>query len=124
MSASNPVRKDMHLLVVVLFEESYADTLILSLTSVGGGQVTILDGVSGTQNLSQSIPFFAEFLGMGGRKVCKILVSAVPGPEPTLHLLEVLEEADIQFVEKDLGEIYAIPLSGAVTVEGNAFGLI
>jgi hypothetical protein len=113
----------MHLLIVVLFEESYVDNLVLSLTSIGGGQVTVLDGVSGTRNLSEAIPFFAEFLGMGSRKICKVLLTAVSQREPVTHLLEVLEEADIPFVEKSLGEIYAIPLSEAVATEGEMYEL-
>jgi hypothetical protein len=113
----------MHLLIVSLFEESYVDNMVLSLTSIGGGQVTIIDGVSGTRNLSEAIPFFAEFLGMGSKKICKILLTAISHREPVAHLLEVLAEADIPFVEKNLGEIYAISLSEAIAVEGEMFDL-
>ncbi|MHB9029725.1 MAG: hypothetical protein ACYC9O_13240 [Candidatus Latescibacterota bacterium] len=123
MNANNPVRRDMHLLIVALFEESYVDNLVLSLTSIGGGHVTIIDGISGTRNLSEAIPFFAEFLGMGSRKICKVLLTAVSQRDPVVHLLEVLEEADIPFAEKGLGEVYAIPLSEAITVEGDMYEL-
>lgn len=111
---TTPIRRDMQLLVVVLFDESSVENILLSLTAIGGCHVTILDGVSGTRNLSESIPFFTEFLGITERKISKVLISAVSTQTPAAHLLGVLEEANIHFVKENLGEIFSIPLGEAV----------
>ena len=68
---NSPVKKDMHLLVVALLDDSYLEDIILGMTSISGAQVTMVDAVSGTQNLSQSIPMFAEFVGVDGKRFCK-----------------------------------------------------
>ena len=114
---NNDVKHNMHLLIVALLDDAYLDDVILGLTTVSGGQVTMLDAVSGTQNLSQAIPMFAEFVGMGGKRFCKVLVSCVSDPEPASSLLEELTEGGLDFAGKGLGEIYAIPLSESVVIE-------
>ena len=111
------VKKNMHLLVVTLLDDSYLDEVILGLTSVSGGQVTMMDAVSGTHNLSQAIPMFAEFVGMSGKRFCKVLFSCVSEVNPATRLLEELKEGGLDFVESGIGEIYAIPLSEAVVIE-------
>jgi len=114
---SEAVKKDMCLLIVALLDDNYLDDVILGLTSVSGGQVTMIDAVSGTQNLSQAIPMFAEFVGMGGKRFCKVLVTCVADPRPASRLLEALEEGGLDFAGKSLGEIYTVPLSEAVVIE-------
>ena len=114
---NSPVKKNMHLLVVALFDDSYLDDIILGLTSLSGSQVTMVDAVSGTQNLSRAIPMFAEFVGMKGKRFCKILLACVSEPDPAGSLLEELMGGGLDFVELGIGEIYAIPLSGAVVIE-------
>lgn len=114
---NNPVKKDMHLLVVALLDDSYLDSVILGLTSISGGQVTMLDAVSGTQNLSQAIPMFAEFVGIKGKKFCKVLITCVSVPDPAKRLLEALSEGGLEFAEFGIGEIYSIPLTEAVVID-------
>lgn len=114
---NSPARKNLYLLVVVLFEDSYLENVTLGLTSVGGAHVTVIDAVSGTENLSRAIPMFAEFVGMKGRKLCKVLISCVNDESPVENLLEGLKGGGVDFTGDDLGEIYAIPLSEAVLSE-------
>lgn len=114
---SNRIRKDMHLLVVALFDDSYLEDVILGLTSISGAQVTIVDAISGTQNLSHAIPMFAEFVGMGGKRFCKILMTCVSEPNSVERLLEGLSEGGLEFDKLDIGAIYTIPLSEAVVIE-------
>ena len=114
---NDPVKKDMYLLVVVLFDDTYMEDVILGLTSVSGSQVTMLDAVSGTQNLSQAIPMFAEFVGMRGKRFCKMLLTCVSEQNPAARLLENLKEGGLDFAEKDIGEIYTIPLAEAFVTE-------
>ena len=111
------IKTDIHLLVVILFDETYIDDISLGLTSVSGGRVTIVDAVSGTKNLSHAIPMFAEFLGMAQKQVCKILFTAVPLENPAELLINVLEEAGLDFSNLGIGEIYAIKLSEAVVID-------
>jgi len=111
------VKKDMSLLVVVLFDGSYLEDIILGLTSISGGRVTMVDAVSGSENLSQAIPLFAEFSGMGGRQFCKIVFTCSPERNSAERLLQILEEGGIDFTGSALGEIYEIPLGQAVTIE-------
>ena len=79
---NSPVKKDMHLMIVALFDDSYLDNIILGLTSLSGSQVTMVDAVSGTQNLSQAIPMFAEFVGMGGRDFARFCWRVFRNPIP------------------------------------------
>jgi len=114
---SNPMKKGMHLLVVALNDDTYLENVTLGLTTVSGGQVTMVDGVSGAQNLSRAIPMFAEFLGMGGKRFCKVLMTCTFEPEPARRLLEELNEGGLDFIGLGIGEIYAVPLSEAVIIE-------
>ncbi len=114
---STAVRKNMNLLVVALLDDSYLDDVILGMTSVSGGQVTMVDGVSGTQNLSQAIPMFAEFVGMSGKRFCKILFTCVADQDAVTSLLDELEEGGLDFVDAAIGEIYSMPVSQAVLIE-------
>ena len=114
---NSKVKKDMHLLVVALLDDSYLDEVILGIESISGAQVTMVDAVSGTENLSQSIPMFAEFIGMAGKKFCKLLLACVSEPNPAASLLEGLKEGGLDFIGSGLGEIYSIPLSEAVLAE-------
>lgn len=107
----------MHLLVVALLNDSYLEDVILGLTSVSGGQVTMIDAVSGTQNLSQAMPMFAEFVGMQGKRYCKVLMTCVSDPDPAESLMEALESAGLDFVGSGIGEMYSLPLSEAVIIE-------
>jgi len=107
----------MHLLIVALLDDSWLDDVILGMTTISGGQVTMVDAVSGTQNLSQAIPMFAEFTGMGGKRFCKILITCVSDSKPASLLLEELSEGGLDFVGESLGEIYALPLGQAVLNE-------
>ncbi len=103
--------------MVVLFDDSYMEDVILAITSISGSQVTMIDAVSGTRNLSQAIPMFAEFVGMGGKRFCKVLLACVSIEEPAVQLLEALEEFGLKFTESGIGEIYTLPLAEAVVVE-------
>lgn len=114
---NSPVKKDMHLLVVALFDDTYLEDIILGLTSISGAQVTMMDAVSGTRNLSQAIPMFAEFVGMQGKRFCKILIVCLSTSNPASCLLEVLMEGGLDFVKLGIGEIYSIPLPEAVVIE-------
>ncbi|MBN1294483.1 MAG: hypothetical protein JXB48_21780 [Candidatus Latescibacteria bacterium] len=111
------IKQNMHLLILVLFDNALLDDIILGLTSISGGRVTMVDGVSGTANLSEAIPMFAEFLNMGGRQFCKVLCTCVEDTNPIKHLLDILNTAGIDFQENISGEIYDIPLSGAIVLE-------
>ena len=107
----------MHLLIVALLDDTYLEDVILGLTTISGGQVTMVEAVSGTQNLSRAIPMFAEFVGMGGKKFCKILLTCVSDSKPATSLLEGLAEGGLDFAGKGIGEIYAVPLTEAVIIE-------
>ena len=111
------IRQNMHLLIVVLFDNTLLDDIILGMTGISGGRVTMIDGVSGSENLSQAIPMFAEFVNMGGRQFCKVLCTCVEDSSPIKHLLEILNTAGIDFQENISGEIYDIPLGGAIVLE-------
>lgn len=114
----NSVEKPgMHLVMVVLFDSSFLEEIILGLTSISGNRVTMIDGVSGSENLAQSIPMFAEFANMGGRRFCKILFTCVTIPDPVGSLLDALQSGGIDFAGKALGEIYDIPLGQSFILE-------
>ncbi|MFC1606811.1 hypothetical protein ACFL47_02480 [Candidatus Latescibacterota bacterium] len=113
----NQEKLGLHLLVVVLFERSVLDDVILGLTSLSGGRVTIVDGISGAHNLSHSIPMFAEFIGTEGKQYCKVLMTCVSGADAVDRLLDALAEANVDFTGENLGEMYNIPLTHAILLE-------
>ncbi|MCE5251554.1 hypothetical protein LLG96_15195 [bacterium] len=112
------IKTGMHLLVVVLFDDSSLEDIILGMTSISGGPITMIDGVSGSANLSQAIPMFAEFANMGGRRFSKILITCVAKPDTVESLIEALDEGGIDFAGSEMGEIYDIPLGQAFVTEG------
>ena len=114
---NNSVRKNLYLLIVVLFDESYLDEILLGVESISVGNVITVDAVSGAENISQSIPMFAELIGLGGRRLCKILFSAVTVGNPASRLIDILNEAGLDFAGLSIGEIYTIRLLEAVVVE-------
>ncbi|HIE11283.1 MAG TPA: hypothetical protein EYP62_06675, partial [Kiritimatiellae bacterium] len=57
------VEKKMKLLIVVLFNENLLSDVLLALTSAFGSRVTVLDAVTGTENLASLLPIFADFGG-------------------------------------------------------------
>ena len=114
----NDYRKmDMNLLIVVLFDDTYLDDVILGIMSVSGGKITIIDALSGTENLTQAIPMFAKFAGIGGKQFCKVLISAVSGGAPAHDFIEGLKLSGLDFVGSSMGEIYVMKLSEAVLVD-------
>ena len=114
---NDEVNKNMHLLIVALLDDHYLDDVILGLTSVSGGQVTSIDAVSGTQNLSQAIPMFAEFLGMGGKRFCKIMFTCVSDSDPASRLIEELRGGGLDFTGLSLGEVYTVPLAESIVID-------
>lgn len=114
---TDAIRTGMHLVVVVLFDESCIGDVILGLTSISGGHVTMLDAVSGAENLSHVIPMFAEFSGRGGHRYCKVMFTCVQDDDPVGRFIGMLENAGYDFVGDGLGEVYAVRLSQAVTVD-------
>ena len=114
---NNTIRTDTYLLMVALFDDLYLNEILLGLTSISLGQVILVDAVSGTENLSQNIPMFAEFAGMRGKKFCKILFSTVSGEKPASRLVDNLNEAGLDFIGQSMGEIYAMKISEAVLID-------
>ena len=114
---NNSVKKNLNLLIVVLFDESYLDEILLGVTSISGGRVITVDAVSGAENISQVIPIFAELVGLGGKKICKIIFSAVTVENPASRLIDILNESGLDFAGLSIGEIYTVRLSEAVVVE-------
>jgi hypothetical protein len=118
-----PIRNDITLLVVALYDDSRLDDILLGITGVTGARVTILEGLSSAENISQNIPMFAHLIGMTGKKGCKVLLSATTVENPVTLLLELLENAGIDFVRDSLGEIYCIKVGQALTLEEDDLGL-
>ena len=110
-------KSGMHLLIVILYDGSYLEEIILGLTSISGCRVTMIDGVSGAENLAQSIPMFAEFADMGGRQFCKVMFTCVTVPDPVSRFLDALQSGGVDFAGKALGEVYDIPLGQTFIIE-------
>lgn len=111
------VETDTSLVIVALFDDTYIDDIFLGLTSISGGRVIMLDAMCDAAGISPAIPMFAELLGMGGKKHCKLLFSAVHDPQPAVSLIKQLNDAGIDFVGLKIGEIYTIRLDESVLVD-------
>ena len=114
---SNSVKKDVSLLMVALYDSTYLDDILLGITSISGARVTILDGITSTENLSQNIPMFAHLIGMTGDQGCKVLFSATTTEQPVTQLLALLDAAGVDFVGRSLGEIFCFKLCEAVLAD-------
>ena len=113
----NNIQKNSYLICVVLFDDRYLDEILLGLTSISEGNITIIDAVSGEENLSRSIPIFAQFVGMTGKKLCKVLFSMVTIENAASNLIDALLEAGLDFAGLSIGEIYVVKLSEALVVD-------
>jgi len=114
---NDQIKKDVRLLCVTVINERYLDDVLLAMTSISGGRITMMETFSGYDNLSQSIPMFGEFLGMGSRTYGKVLMTCTQEPEPVEHFIELLTAAGVDFVKEQIGEVYDIPLGSAVLLD-------
>ena len=105
------------LLIVVLRDGEALGTVILALTGVSGGLVTMIDAVTGFRSLSHSIPLFAALTGTNGKKYCKILMTCVEGNDSASRLVQVLAESGLRPRDIGIGEIFSVPLSEAFLVD-------
>ena len=113
----NGIVKNRFLVIVALVDGSYRDEVTLALTSMSGGQVTIIDAVGGAENLSHTIPMFAEFTGLDENRCCRIMIASVEDEKPAERLIEIMLDAGYDFAGDDAGEIYVIPLPETVVIE-------
>lgn len=111
------IKKDVRLLCVTVIDERYLDDVLLAMTSISGGRVTMLDAFSGYDNLSQSIPIFGEFVGMGSRTYGKVLITLTQETEPVEHFIELLAAAGFDFAKEQIGEVFEILLGSAVLLD-------
>ena len=114
---SETVKRDMCLLCVILLDDACLENVVLALTGVSGGLVTMVDAVSGMSNLSQAIPMFAEIVGTKGKRFCKILVTCVEGESPLQRFFDILSAAGIDRNECGICEAFSVSLTVAVVLE-------
>ena len=113
----NGIVKNRSLVFVVLVDGSYRDEVTLALTSMSGGQVTIIDAVGGAENLSHTIPMFAEFTGIDESRCCRVMIATVEIEHPAERLVEIMLDAGYDFIGDNAGEIYVMPLPETVVIE-------
>lgn len=98
----------MKLLIVVLFNENLLSDVLLALTSAFGSRVTVLDAVTGTENLASLLPIFADF-GGGHSRYCKLLLCPADSDNPIQDLRAQLALGRIPVGPEDW-EVYVLPL--------------
>ncbi len=106
----------MKLVVVALYDENYLSDTLLAMTSSFGGRITIIDAVSGREDLSSVMPIFSDF-GGGRSRFCKLLLCAADVDKPVRELMKSFELGGIDFAGSRAGEVYAISLEDAVLIE-------
>ena len=111
---NDQIARDFYLLVVILSDENQLDTILLAMTGICGSQVTVIDGITASETLSQQIPMFAQLLGIGRGRVCKVLLSTVTEPDAVTRLAGLLNDAGIDFIGRSMGEMFTIRLSETI----------
>lgn len=105
----------MKMVMIVLFNEHHLSDVLLALTSAFGSRVTIMDALSGTENLLGALPIFADFGGRHSR-FCKILLCLTDSENPLNALHEQMRLGGLSIDPDDL-EIYVLPVEQAFISE-------
>jgi len=106
----------MHLLFVLLPNDACLENVVLALTGVSGGLVTMIDAVSGISDMTRGLPVFAGILGTNRRRFCKMLVTCVEGDNPVRRFFDMLSDAGIDRDDCGVGEAFSVPLREAVVL--------
>jgi hypothetical protein len=106
--------KNLVLLVVVLVDDTFLDDLLLAMTGICSSTVTVIDGVFASENLAQ-IPLFAQLMGTGRGRACRVVFAATGVADPVQNLLDLLKKAKIDFMKRGLGDIFTIGLEHLAT---------
>lgn len=109
----------MYYLIIHLFQEEYADDIIVALTEAGVSDIMVNDSVNASRRLAHNLPLFAGFRGELGKTSLssKIFHAVIDSVEVLEQLLNSLKKADCDFHKEDMGKIILVPAEKVVVSE-------
>ena len=102
----------MYYLMIHLYQEEFADDIIVALTEAGVDDVMVVDAVNASRRLAHHLPIFAGFRGELGKTslMSKIFHCSVDSKDVVKRILELLNKADRDFEKKDMGKMILFPV--------------
>lgn len=101
----------MYYLKIHLYQEEFANDIMVALTEAGVSDIMVMDAVNASRRLAHNLPIFAGFRGELGKTslTTKIFDAVIEDKEIVTHVLESLKKADLDFQKEDMGRIVLIP---------------
>ncbi|MFO7897396.1 MAG: hypothetical protein R6U84_10720 [Candidatus Cloacimonadales bacterium] len=99
-------------MILQLNKENYLDDVIMALTEAGIEDTVVLSGESLGHKLVFDNPLFAGFRkSLGSEKGYANLIFAPASEEQIDFMLEELKNANIDFIQSELGKIILLPVA-------------
>ncbi|MBN1591864.1 MAG: hypothetical protein JW941_01285 [Candidatus Coatesbacteria bacterium] len=109
----------MQLVIVVLYREEQLDDILSVFAELGLENTIVIEGTRMQEVLAFDVPIFAGLAAgsLGGKRYVKILMSTCPEEGISRQIAKVAKDFDIDFSNRDVGEILTLPLKELVTAE-------
>ena len=106
----------MFYLIIHMQREEYEDDLLLAMASAGVMDAVVVDAISARERMAHALPIFAGFSAdlTGKGSYAKIIAAIVRDQTAVDDLLSELKEADIDFVEDEIGTMTLLPAARVV----------
>jgi len=99
-------------MIMHLFQEKYLQDVMLALSEAGIDNCIVLTGESLSNKLMYDIPIFSTFRdSMGNSRGYGNIISGKADKEAVEFFLKEIKLAGIDFIEKEIGKIYLVPIS-------------
>lgn len=98
-------------MILHVYDERYLDDIMMALAEVGIEDPVVISGESLGHKLAFDMPLFAGFRQtMGKDKSYAKIIMAEADEKDIDFLLEELNNADVHFIEDELGKIILLPI--------------
>lgn len=106
------MKQESFLLMVNVYQEKVLEEVMLALTEAGVKDVFSLTGVNETRRLPHNISIFSGFKGELGKtsSLSRVFYAVVNDSNLPHEILLSLKNAEIDFLEDDLGSIVLLPV--------------
>ncbi len=98
-------------MIMHLFREKYLSDVLMALTEAGVEDTIVLGGEAIGHKLVFDVPLFASFRdSYGSQRDYGKVIMGIADEEQVEFILEELKHAGIDFIGKDIGKVYLVPL--------------
>ena len=98
-------------MVLHLYRENYLDDILMAMTQAGIEETVVLSGESFGHKLTFGMPLFAGFRNtIGSEKGYSNVIMGKAKQEQIDYLLDELKNANVNFIEDEIGKIILLPI--------------